>query len=106
LDVVLGLVFAVNTGRGVFGRYGKGKEVPVMTGWLNTRFERPVFTGGGGDHASDGNGEGGRSGVVMVAARLVKREGRKFWLEGEVSGEDGAVLARGESLFVMVREKL
>ncbi|KAK4138967.1 hypothetical protein BT67DRAFT_364516, partial [Trichocladium antarcticum] len=99
LDEVMGQFFSINRDRGALGPAGMGGGVPVMTGYLNTRFEKPVLTGGGG-------GGGGGDGVVMVVARLVRREGRKFFLEGEVSGEGGVVMARAESLFVMAREKL
>ncbi|KAL2021846.1 hypothetical protein VTK56DRAFT_6620 [Thermocarpiscus australiensis] len=92
LDEAMGQVFAVNAARGVM------KDIPVMTGQLSTRFVRPVRTGRAG--------EGAR--VVLVTARLVREEGRKYWVEGEVRGEEGGreVLARAEGVFIMLRERL
>ncbi|KAK4151166.1 acyl-coenzyme A thioesterase THEM4 [Chaetomidium leptoderma] len=90
LDEVMGQVFAVNK------TLGRMEGNPVMTGYLNTRFEKPVRTGGAAEKAS----------VVMVTGRLVRQEGRKYWMEGDVQGEGGVVLARAESLFVMLRGKL
>ncbi|KAK4233101.1 acyl-coenzyme A thioesterase THEM4 [Achaetomium macrosporum] len=89
LDEVMGQTFAVNK------KHGLLVDIPVMTGYLNTRFEKPV-PAGTEDKAS----------VVMVTARLVRNEGRKYWMEGDVRGEDGAVLARAEALFVMLKAKL
>jgi acyl-coenzyme A thioesterase PaaI-like protein len=89
LDEVMGQVFAANKTHGLM------VEVPVMTGYLNTRFERPVRTGTVEEPA-----------VVLVTGRLVRQEGRKYWMEGDVQGEGGVVLARGEALFVMLRGKL
>jgi len=42
-------------------------------------------------------------GVLLVEARLVKREGRKLWTEAEVKDEKGVVLASGEALFISVQ---
>jgi acyl-coenzyme A thioesterase PaaI-like protein len=89
LDEVMGQVFAANKTHGLMAK------IPVMTGYLNTRFEKPVRTGS----VERGN-------VVLVTARLVRSEGRKYWMEGEVSGEGGEVMARGEAVFVMLRGKL
>ena len=89
LDELMGQVFAANKTEKLMA------AIPVMTGYLNTRFEKPVLTGGSGMDAK----------VVLVTGRLVKQEGRKYWLEGDVKGEDGVVLARGESLFVMLKDK-
>jgi acyl-coenzyme A thioesterase PaaI-like protein len=96
LDEAMGQLFAVNKMRGVM------REMPVLTGWLNTRFMKPVRTGNGNKGAGDGRGKG----VVLVTARLVKWEGRKFWAEATVEGEDGAVLARADALFVQLRGRL
>ncbi|EGS18392.1 uncharacterized protein CTHT_0064170 [Thermochaetoides thermophila DSM 1495] len=96
IDEVMGQVFAVNRNS---GRLKGGDDVMPVTGWLNTRFERPVKTGSGR--------EGDEVKVVLVSARLVKRDGRKFFLEGEVRADEGRVVcARGEACFVLVKEKL
>lgn len=39
-------------------------------------------------------------GTVVVVVRCVKREGRKFWLNAEVKDGEGAVLAKGEALWI------
>lgn len=109
LDEVMGQVFAVNKQHGALNR-----KVPAMTGYLNTRYERPVRTGGkekGGEGREKGVGEGKGANVVLVRARLVKREGRKFWLEAEVvgpgkGGKGEVVLARGEALFIMLKKEM
>jgi acyl-coenzyme A thioesterase PaaI-like protein len=90
LDEVMGQVFAANKMQGLMG------DTPVMTGYLNTRFEKPVKTGGSGEDAA----------VVMVTGRMVRNEGRKYWMEADVTGEGGVVLARAEALFVQLRGKL
>jgi hypothetical protein len=36
----------------------------------------------------------------------VRQEGRKDWLEADVTGDGGVVLARAEALFVQLRGKL
>jgi acyl-coenzyme A thioesterase PaaI-like protein len=38
--------------------------------------------------------------TVAVVARCKKREGRKFWLEAEVRDGKGAVLAKGEAVWI------
>ncbi|KAL2130464.1 hypothetical protein VTI74DRAFT_6375 [Chaetomium olivicolor] len=89
LDEVMGQVFAANKVNGLL------VNIPVMTGYLNTRFERPVRTGTAEKPA-----------VVLVSARMLRNEGRKYWLEAEITGEDGGVMARGEACFVMLKGKL
>ncbi|AEO63640.1 uncharacterized protein THITE_2109173 [Thermothielavioides terrestris NRRL 8126] len=111
LDEVMGQIFALNRAHGLLA------PPPVMTAYLNTRFERPVRTGPGtgpltgtgtgrakNGEGDDGHGEG--EGVVLVTARLVRNEGRKYWVEADVRGREGEVLATGEALFIMLREKL
>lgn len=88
LDEVMGQVFAANKTQGLM------VNIPVMTGYLNTRFEKPVRTGSA-EQAS----------VVLVTGRMVRHEGRKYWMEGDVRGEDGVVLARAEAMFVMLKAK-
>ncbi|KAK4121250.1 thioesterase superfamily protein [Parathielavia appendiculata] len=94
LDEVMGQVFAANKAHGLLA------DMPVMTGYLNTRFEKPVRTGT--SLANDGRG----ASVVLITARLLRNEGRKYWMEGEVSNEGGCVMARAEALFIMLRGKL
>lgn len=58
-----------------------------MTAQLNVRFRRP---GANGD-------------VCEVAARVVQRDGRKMWVEGEVL-RDGEVLCSAEGLWIEARK--
>lgn len=101
LDEVMGQVFAANRRHGLLPR-----DAPAtMTAYLNTRFERPVRTGG--IHGGDGSGGvNANPAVVLVSARLRRRDRRKFWLDGDVSGPNGEVFARAEGLFIMLRSKL
>ena len=90
LDEIMGQVLAANRTEGLLPR------LPVMTGYLNTRFEKPVLTG-----------SVERPNVVLATGRLVKMEGRKFFLEGEIRGEEGEVVCtRADALFIMLKEKL
>ena len=41
--------------------------------------------------------------VVVVGARVVRREGRKLWTEAEVRSEKGVVLASAEALFISIQ---
>lgn len=96
VDEVMGQLFAVNK------RAGKMRKDVVFTGYLNTRFKKPVRTG---------SAEGGPR-VVLVVAELKKAEGRKFWTQAVLMGpkDDGGEgleeLTRAEAVFVQVRAKL
>ncbi|KAK4224252.1 HotDog domain-containing protein [Podospora fimiseda] len=97
LDEVMGQLFSINK------QIGKMRDGVVFTGYLNTRFKRPVKTG-----------TKEKLRVVMVVARLKKVEGRKYTCEGVVLGpkeggkEDGELeeLTSAEAVFVQVKEKL
>ncbi|KAH6627211.1 hypothetical protein B0J18DRAFT_456279 [Chaetomium sp. MPI-SDFR-AT-0129] len=118
LDEVMGQVFSVNRNEGRLPADGP----PALTGYLNTRFVKPVRTGTAlqgdfwreGGEAAEGVGEdkAGAAGeekgpaVVLITGRLVKREGRKYWLEAVLEKEGGVVLAKAEAMFVVLREKL
>ncbi|KAL2145822.1 hypothetical protein VTI28DRAFT_6119 [Corynascus sepedonium] len=100
LDEVMGQLLAANRSEGLL------PDVPGMTAYLNTRFERPVRTdtalsSSGGQQKNDS-----ATTVVLVEARLRRHEGRKYWLEADVRGSEGEVLARAEALFVMLKAKL
>ncbi|KAK4162695.1 acyl-coenzyme A thioesterase THEM4 [Cladorrhinum sp. PSN259] len=96
LDEVMGQLFAINK------KNGKMRRDVVFTGYLNTRFKKPVRTG---------TLESGPR-VVLVVARLKKVEGRKHWTEAVVMGprDDGSEgleeLTSAEAVFVQVKEKL
>lgn len=42
----------------------------------------------------------------MVTGWLAKVEGKWYWLEADVKGEEGEVLARAEAVFVTLRAGL
>ncbi|KAJ1334033.1 acyl-coenzyme A thioesterase THEM4 [Microdochium nivale] len=84
-DEAMGYVPTINRMRGtpMFGNAG------YMTGYLNTRYHRPV----------------GTPGVLLVTSRVVKLEGRKCWIKSEMrntahGGLEGPVLASCEALFI------
>ncbi len=90
LDEIMGQVLDSNRTEGLLSR------LPVMTGYLNTQFEKPVLTG-----------SVEKPNVVLATGRLVRMEGRKFFLEGEIRGEEGKVVCtRANALFIMLKEKL
>jgi acyl-coenzyme A thioesterase PaaI-like protein len=97
LDEVMGQAFAINKQHGLL------VDIPVMTGYLNTRFDKPVPVPVPRGTTEEEERE---VSVLMVTARLVRNDGRKYWMEGEVQTEDGAVLARAEALFIMLKAKL
>jgi len=84
LDEVMGQLPAINKLRGVM------KDVQLMTAYLNTSFLRPIKT----------------PAVVKVTTRLVKQEGRKYYIDGVIRDENGNEMAKGEALFVMLKERL
>ncbi|TDZ51823.1 Acyl-coenzyme A thioesterase THEM4 [Colletotrichum trifolii] len=84
LDETIGLVFPVNKANGLVS------EGDYMTAYLNTTYLRPVRT----------------PQTVLVVVEIIKVEGRKFWIEGRIEDEKGDVLAKAESLYVRLREKL
>jgi acyl-coenzyme A thioesterase PaaI-like protein len=89
LDEIMGQLLDANRARGARPRGG------AMTGYLNTRFERPVLTG-----------SVEAPGVVWLTARVVRYEGRKYWLEAEARDEGRVVLARADALFIELKERL
>ena len=89
MDETMAQLFVANQDHGLL------PDVPAMTVYLNTRFMKPARTGTVEDPA-----------VVMVTVRVVKREGRKFFLEADMQDGEGAVLARAEALFVTPRSML
>lgn len=84
LDEITGLVCTVNRARGALFRG------PAMTGYLNTRFLKPVRA----------------PGVVLARARIMGTEGRKVFVRGWLEDRDGAVLAEAEALFINLKTKL
>lgn len=84
LDEVMGQLPAVNKLRGVMA------DVELMTAYLNTTFLAPVRT----------------PTTVMITSRLVKQEGRKFYMNAVIRNEKGDELAKGDALFVQLRARL
>jgi acyl-coenzyme A thioesterase PaaI-like protein len=72
-------------------RSGREKfKGPVMTASLAIRYERPVVT----------------PGIVVARAVMDRVEGRKRFVRGTVEDLEGGVYARGEGVFVQLKEKL
>lgn len=68
----------------------KDGVVPVVTGYLTTRYLRPVRL----------------PGTYLITVWLVKREGRKIFVEGVMQDEHGEKVAGADALFIELREKL
>ncbi|ETS84834.1 hypothetical protein PFICI_02859 [Pestalotiopsis fici W106-1] len=84
LDEITGLICTLNRTRGALFRG------PAMTGYLNTRFLKPVKA----------------PGLVLARARITKYEGRKAWVRGWLEDETGTVLAEGEAVFINLKNRL
>ncbi|KAL0933120.1 Acyl-coenzyme A thioesterase THEM4-like protein 1 [Colletotrichum truncatum] len=84
LDETIGLILPVNKTNGLVD------EGAYMTAYLNTQYIRPVRT----------------PQTILVVVTLKKFEGRKYWIDAVIEDKDGQVLAKAESLYVRVREKL
>ncbi|KAF9870054.1 thioesterase superfamily protein [Colletotrichum karsti] len=84
LDETIGLVFPLNKVNGLL------EDASYMTAYLNTQYVRPVRT----------------PQTILVVVTVKRVEGRKFWIEGVIEDKDGQVLAKADSLYVRVREKL
>lgn len=59
----------------------------LYTAYLNTTYKKPVSPG-----------------VYAVESRLVKRDGRKWFLQGRIVGADGAVYTEAEVLYIQSRD--
>ncbi|KAK9423726.1 putative Thioesterase domain-containing protein [Seiridium unicorne] len=84
LDEITGLLCSLNRARGALDRK------PAMTGFLNTRFLKPVKA----------------PGVILARARITRAEGRKTWVEGWVEDEAGQELSRADVMFVNLKGRL
>ncbi|KAG0650427.1 Verlamelin biosynthesis B [Hyphodiscus hymeniophilus] len=85
LDDVMGTLLTVNKDRG-----GVPLTQGTVTASLSVRYLKGVRT----------------PGTVAVWARCRRREGRRFWLEGEVRDAEGMAVARGEAVWVRVDGKV
>ncbi|KAJ6786357.1 hypothetical protein PWT90_05142 [Aphanocladium album] len=61
----------------------------LYTGYLNTSYRKPVSPG-----------------FYAVESRLVKRDGRKWFLKGQIVGADGAVYTEADVLYIQSRDSL
>ena len=68
------------------GKVLSGKGVMALTATLSVKFKKPIKVG---DRLS-------------VCSKVKRQSGRKVWLEADVKGSDGNVLAHGESLYIIV----
>jgi thioesterase superfamily protein 4 len=95
LDEVMGLLLVVNEERNrALGERGSGGRQrfrgPVFTASLKVDYGRPCPT----------------PGVVLARALLTRVEGRKRFVNATLEDGRGGVYARGEGVFVAVRENL
>ena len=81
LDEVMGILMTVNKDSG-----GLPLSQSTVTGTLTVKYLKVVWM----------------PGTVSVLARCTKREGRRFWLEGELKDEHGSVMAVGEAIWVQL----
>ena len=58
----------------------------TMTAYLNVQYKKPVRT----------------PGVILLRAKVVKREGRKLWVEASIEDGEGGIMATAEALFLIV----
>lgn len=77
VDECMGILLSLNAEKGAIGR-------EVVTAWARTEFLQKVET----------------PGVVAVRVKVVRREGRKIWMEAVVERESGRMLCKGEALWV------
>ncbi|KAI2634073.1 thioesterase superfamily protein [Xylaria nigripes] len=84
LDEAIGSITPINRKRNALS------ERVSMTAYLNTNFIKPVPT----------------SSTLLVRAWCAKREGRKFFAEGEIEDENGVILARAKGLFIEMKSAL
>ena len=82
MDDVMGTLLTVNKDLG-----GLPLTQSTVTANLTVKFLKGVIT----------------PGTVAVVARCRKREGRKFWLDAEVRDGEGVVLAKGEAVWIRLR---
>ncbi|KAJ9164748.1 hypothetical protein NKR19_g1013 [Coniochaeta hoffmannii] len=78
LDEVMGELINVNL------KHRTIKRTSYMTGYLNTSYKGKVTT----------------PGTYLVVARMGKVDGRKLFISATVEDGQGAVLAKGEALFI------
>lgn len=92
IDESMGIFLSRNQERGAFSRDGSTKmgeegNGDVMTGELKVKFIRPVRT----------------PGVVKVDVGLGEVNGRKYGVLAEMTDCDGAVIAKGEGLWIAMK---
>lgn len=85
IDEAMGLLLQLNANAG--NGIGKGSTV---TAWLKVEYLKPVAT----------------PSVVVVTARLREVKGRKIYIDAVIEGENRAVLAKGEALWVNAKESV
>lgn len=96
LDEVTGLHLALAGYVREHGRVWKPGEGPALgkeyrTANLNATYLRPVVV----------------PGTLLISSRILKSEGRKFWVAAQIEDQEGQVLAKAEVLYISTqREKL
>ncbi|KAK1985774.1 thioesterase superfamily protein [Colletotrichum cereale] len=89
LDETVGSIFLINKNEGLMPPDPENLR-GFMTAYLNVTYLRPVET----------------PQTVLCVAEVVRIKGRKWWIRGRIEDREGRVLAKAESLFVSLKEKL
>lgn len=84
LDEVMGELTTINK------KHRTIKDGSYMTAYLNTSYKGKVAT----------------PGTFLVVARMSRMDGRKVFISATVEDGEGGVLARGEALFIRLREPI
>lgn len=90
LDEALSLLAPGTRWRGSKSEEESRQVAGVVTAYLTTRYVRRVKV----------------PGTYLVTVWLVRKEGRKVFVEGVMEDEDGVKVASAEALFIELREKL
>jgi acyl-coenzyme A thioesterase THEM4 len=86
LDEIMGILLVVNAEYAL--QLSNGSErITQMTAYLNVSYKRPVRT----------------PGVVLATARIMKAEGKKWWIRATIEDSERQELAVAEALFVNAR---
>lgn len=84
LDEVMGELITVNL------KHRTIRRTSYMTAYLNTSYKGKVST----------------PGTVLVVARMSKLDGRKLFISATVEDGEGAVLTKGDALFIGLKEPI
>lgn len=84
MDEITGLALTINRARNTIPDTG------YMTGYLNTSFLKPVKV----------------PRTYLCRVKINRAEGRKYYMTGTIEDEAGEILAKGDALYIALKEKL